>query len=311
MLRIAVSSRSLFHMEDGNKIYQEQGQDAFNKYMQDKEQVPLRPGVAFPLVQKLLGLNGHLQSGNRVEVVLLSRNSPDAGMRVMNSVDHYGLDIEQAAFSQGTNRFRYAQAMGAQLFLSANSGDVQSALAHGIAAATMLPAERDEVTEGDAVRIAFDGDAVLFSDEADQLYRERGLEAFRQSERDNATVPLGAGPFKAFLLALHELQQHLPKDLELLRVAIVTARGMPSHGRVINTLRHWGIKVDEAIFAAGRAKGPLLRAFGADVFFDDTMKNIDSANTCDVTSGHVPFGTGQGIVAEEPKSLSPGHLRAV
>lgn len=299
MLKIAVSSRSLFHMEDGNRIFEKKGQEAFNQYMRQKENVPLRPGVAFPLVKKLLALNGLLPPDTQVgvEVMLLSRNSPDAGLRVMNSAEHYGLSITAAAFSQGTDRFRYAQALGANLFLSANYADVDAALKNNLAAAVMLPAESSEESNDDVVRIAFDGDAVLFSSEADEIYRTHGLEAFQRNELENAKIPLGAGPFKKVLAAIHELQKRLPSEsASRLKVALVTARGLPSHARVLHTLRDWKITVDEAIFCGGRPKGMLLKAFGADVFFDDTQKNIDDAVRCQVPSGRVPYGSGQGIV---------------
>lgn len=304
-LTIAVSSRSLFHLEDGNDIFLKDGQDAFDAYMRSKENVPLRPGAAFTLVKKLLALNALRDPAlpRGVDVVILSRNSPDAGMRVMNSVQHYGLDIERAVFCRGAGRFAYAKALGAHLFLSANASDVKAAIDQGIAAATLIPSEQAEA-EGDGlqVRIAFDGDSVLFSAEADECYRQNGLNAFRESEVSKASIPLGAGPFKLALQALHDLQQTLPRDEPHMRVALVTARGMPAHGRVIHTLRSWGIEVDEAIFAAGAPKGRLLEAFKADIFFDDTLKNIDSARAHNVLSGHVPFGEG-GIVAREPVGL--------
>lgn len=297
LLTVAVSSRSLFHMEDGNAIFEKEGAEAFNQYMREKEDVPLRPGTAFPLIKKLLGLNSP-GVRDRVDVVLLSRNSPAAGMRVRNTISHYGLDIERAVFTQGANRFAFAKAFNADLFLSASPSDVRAALDNGIAAATMLPREllTDEVLDN-AVRIALDGDAVLFSDEADAYYREHGLEAFRTSEVANAHIPLGAGPFKNFVMKLHALQQQFPLESSPIRVALVTARGMPADARVWNTLRHWGLEVDEAFFCGGLPKGPILEAFGADIFFDDTKKNIDSAVASGVTSGHVPFGTGHGIVA--------------
>lgn len=307
MLTIAVSSRSLFHLEDGHDVFVNEGQEAFNEYMRSKEHIPLRPGTAFNMVKKLLALNTVARPGrpDRVEVVLLSRNSPDAGMRVMNSIQHYGLPIERAVFSQGTDRFRYAKAMGAHLFLSANPDDVKNAINHGLAAATMLPSERDAEMDDDThVRIAFDGDAVLFSAEADEHYRAHGLEAFQEHEVQRAKVPLGAGPFKVFLNELHELQKCYPAEQAPIKVALVTARGLPAHARVLHTLRSWGIRIDEGIFAAGCPKGPLLQAFGADIFFDDTKTNIDSAESCNIPGGHVPFGHGHGIVAEQAPPVS-------
>jgi len=298
MLTIAVSSRSLFHIEDGNAIFETEGQAAFDAYMREKENVPLRQGAAFSLVKKLLALNSlrdpNLPKG--VEVVMLSRNSPDAGMRAMNSVQHYGLDIERAVFCCGADRFKYAKALGAHLFLSASPKDVKSAVDHGIAAATLVPSEQNTNGTSNEVRIAFDGDSVLFSAEADECYRRDGLNAFRQHEQDKAAIPLGDGPFKALLQEIHELQRTLPEVDPPLRVALVTARGMPAHARVIHTLRTWGIRIDEAIFAAGAPKGQLLKAFGADIFFDDTEKNVSSGREHNILSGHVPFGAG-GIVA--------------
>ncbi|MDO8416312.1 MAG: 5'-nucleotidase [Agitococcus sp.] len=296
MLTIAVSSRSLFHVEDGHQIFETEGQDAFNQYMREKEALPLRPGPAFSLVKKLLALNCP-GVRDKVEVVLLSRNSPDAGMRVMNSIAHYQLDIERAVFSQGSDRFRYAKALGAQLFLSANASDVRAAIEHGLAAATMVPIEQSHEFDDMTIRIALDGDSVVFSSEADEYYRQEGLAAFRLSESAKAHIPLGDGPFRAFLQALYDLQKQLPVDNPPLKVALVTARGLPSHARVIYTLRSWGIRFHEAIFAGGHDKGPLLQAFGADLFFDDTQKNIDSATSCGIMTGHVLYGAGEGITA--------------
>lgn len=309
MLTIAVSSRSLFHIEDGHQIFVSQGQEAFNEYMRSKENVPLRPGTAFPLVKKLLKLNSYFDRP-AIRVVLLSRNSPDAGLRIMNSVHHYGIGVEHAIFSQGSNRFRYAKAFGAQLFLSANESDVRCAIEQGLAAAQLMPAERVEDTPDDIVRFAFDGDSVLFSSEADEYYRAHGLDKFRQYEADNAHLPLGPGPFKPFLEELHKLQQGFTEENSPLRVALVTARGLPAHGRVMHTLRSWGIRLDEVIFAAGCPKGPLLEAFGADIFFDDTQKNIDSALSSNIASGHVLYGRGQGIVAPTTEAVEPVRIAA-
>ena len=294
MLSIAVSSRALFHIEDGDEIFRTQGQAAFDAYMRSKENVPLRPGTAFSLIRKLLALNKPGQD-RLVDVVMLSRNSPEAGMRIMNSIVHYGLDIRGAIFSKGADRFRYVKDLGVHLFLSANSTDVKTAIENGVAAATMLPSERDEVSSDMSIRIAFDGDSVLFSSEADEQYRNNGLDAFHRHEVEKANIPLGEGPFKRVLDELHFIQQQFPPNECPLKMGLVTARGIPSHARVLNTLRSWNVVLDEAIFANGAPKGPLLRAFGADVFFDDTQKNISSACDCDIVSGHVPFGAG-GIV---------------
>ena len=294
MLKIAVSSRSLFHIEDGDRIFREEGAAAFDAYMRDKEDTPLRPGSAFHLIRKLLKLNE--AGGERlVEVAMLSRNSPAASLRVMNSVQHYGLDIEKAAFTSGRDRFGYAEGFEVQLFLSANADDARAALQKGIASAIMVPTEASDSQES-SVTVAFDGDSVIFSDEADKVYRELGLSGFRDHEVRNATVPLKPGPFFPVLQELHRIQAN-PGAREHLRISVVTARGAPAHARVLHSLRHLGVTVDEVVFCGGAAKGPLLKAAKADIFFDDTQKNIGSAVQSGIASGHVPFGEG-GITRE-------------
>jgi 5'-nucleotidase len=297
MLTIAVSSRALFHLENEDIIFSQSGADSFNAYMRANEKVPLIPGVAFDLVKKLLALNTNKlgEPRDKVEVIILSRNSPDAGMRVLDSVHFHGLAIERAWFCNGGNRFRYGKALGVHLFLSTNASDVKQAINYGLAAATLLPKEGRVNSDDGIVRIAFDGDSVLFSSDSDDVYRASGISAFRTGELANADIPLKAGPFKEFLDELCALRQAYPAGEAPLKIALVTARGVPAHARVIRTLRHWGVSIDEIIFAGGSAKGPLLEAFGADAFFDDTVKNIDSGIFYNVLSGHVPFGAGQGL----------------
>ena len=293
MLKIAVSSRTLFDIEDGHKVWLDKGQEAFTKYMIKKEDTPLKPGVAFPLVSKLLAMNKEGEAP-LVGVVVLSRNSPASGMRVMNSIQHYGLFIEQAAFTSGRDRFEYAKAMNVSLFISANQDDAAAALSKGLPAAVFLPGQAREADFRNELRVAFDGDSVIFSDEADRVFRENGLTAFRASEESNARVPLAGGPFKSVLEKLHELRLACP---DLVRIALITARGIPAHGRAVTTLRSWGIEMDEMVFCAGSPKGEILKAFGADLFFDDTKKHVDSGHAHGVLSGYVPQGEG-GIVAE-------------
>lgn len=289
MLTIAVSSRALFHLEDEHKVFEENGSEAFNEFMRRKERVPLKPGPAFNLVRKLLALNGSASDDGRdrvVDVVLLSRNSPDAGMRIMQSILYYDLDIIRAVFSQGADRFRYTAAFGAQLFLSLNSADVKAALEQGIAAAQLIPREAG-IDEDETVRIAFDGDSVLFSDEAEHEVANLGIRAWQKTEQAKADTPLDAGPFKAFITALASLQQRYPREKAPIRIGLFTARGVAAHERALRTLRSWGIRLDEALFANGLPKGPFLKAFKADMFFDDTIKHVESARAHDVTAGHV------------------------
>jgi len=290
-LVVAISSRTLFDLDDSHRVFEEQGIDAYCEYQIAHEDDPLQPGVAFPLVRKLLALNSALQDRARIEVIMLSRNSADTGLRVFNSIEHHKLDITRAAFTGGARPYDYVPAFGAHLFLSADPQDVAKALQAGYAAATILSVRgtKNARGESDQLRIAFDGDAVLFSDEAERIYQDQGLEAFSRSEKTFARRPLSGGPFKGFLAALHHIQSLLPAGASPLRTALITARAAPAHERVIRTLRAWKVRIDEAFFLGGLDKGEFLRAFGADIFFDDQQSHCDSARE-HVPTGHVPHG---------------------
>ncbi len=292
-LVVAISSRALFDMDDSHRLFIEQGVDAYCRFQIEHEDEILAPGVAFPLVKKLLALNTDA-GGTGVEVILLSRNSADTGLRVFNSIEHYGLDITRAAFTNGERPWRYVPAFGAHLFLSADPSDVVQALNLGYAAATILPAvvqggDGRQAADKEQLRIAFDGDAVLFSDSAERVFRSEGLEGFSASERAQARDPLPGGPFKSFLAALHALQKQHPGDACPIRTALVTARSAPAHERVIRTLRDWDIRIDEALFLGGMSKAAFLQAFAADIFFDDQQGHCESASP-HVATGHVPHG---------------------
>lgn len=298
-LVIAITARALFNMEDSHDLFEREGIEAFSAYQRTREDEPLSPGIAFPLVRKLLAMNqaasqAASSDAPRVEVILLSRNSADTGLRIFNSIQHHGLDIRRATFTSGAPVWPYIQPFGAQLFLSANPDSVRRALEAGIGAATILPAGAAE-PRYDQLRIAFDGDAVIFGDESERVSREQGIEAFGIHERERAHEPLSGGPFRGFLQALHELQEAFPAgDSAPIRTALVTARSAPAHERVIRTLREWGVRLDEALFLGGRDKGAFLEAFGADIFFDDSLHNIDSARR-HVAAGHVPHGVANEI----------------
>jgi 5'-nucleotidase len=287
-LVVAISSRALFDLDESHRVFETKGIEAYCAYQIAHEDEVLGPGVAFPLVKKLLGLNGLLEGRGRVEVILLSRNSADTGLRVFNSVQHHGLDITRAAFTGGHTPYPYVPAFGAHLFLSTDSDDVRMAICAGCAAATILPSGRRAGPAGEGqLRIAFDGDAVLFADEAEQIYRSKGLVAFSEQEKAAAQQPLPGGPFKGFLMALHQLQSLFPPDQSPVRTALVTARGAPAHERVIRTLRAWGIRIDEALFLGGYSKARFLEAFKADIFFDDQVLHCEAASA-HVATGHVP-----------------------
>lgn len=286
-LVVAISSRALFNLEEENRIF-ESGDDAgYMKLQLERLDVPAQPGIAYSLVRKLLRFNEGGQQ--RVEVVILSRNDPVSGMRVFRSGVANGISLQRGVFTQGRPPFGYLRPLRAHLFLSVNADDVREALVAGFPAARVLV---ESVHASNAypneVRIAFDGDAVLFSDEAERVFQAEGLDAFQQHESSKAGLPLPEGPFKPLLAALHRLQQASSPEMRI-RTALVTARSAPAHERAIRTLMNWNIKVDEAMFLGGLPKGEFLREFEPDFFFDDQTGHVDAAAR-HVPSGHVASG---------------------
>lgn len=293
-LVVAISSRALFDFEEENQLFEGADDRAYMHLQLQRIEVPARPGVAFSLVRKLLAFNPpESPQQARVEVVILSRNDPASGLRVFRSVSHHGLEIERGVFTRGRSPWRYLKPLQAHLFLSANEADVRQALGSGVPAARVLPhAARAGDAHPDEVRIAFDGDAVLFSDEAERIYQQAGLDAFQHHEVSRARKPLPDGPFRPLLQALHDLRQatQAPGAPAMrIRTALVTARGAPAHERAIRTLMDWNIEVDEAMFLGGMDKGEFLRAFEPDFFFDDQTGHIESAAR-HVPAGHVASG---------------------
>lgn len=288
-LVIGVSTRTLFCLHTENKIFEEQGVEAYSAYQREHEKDILKPGPGFALIQSLLHLNKLPGQENRVEVILMSKNSPDISLRIFHSIEHYGLPITRAVFLSGGSLAPYLNAFQTDLFLSACEEDVQSAIDAGIAAGIIchepLGGYRRQMEQQDAVkedmpgqiRIAFDGDAVLFSDEAEQVYKEQGLAAFENNEKEKADQPLCAGPFARFLKIISDIQQEFDADSAPIRTALVTARCAPAHERVIRTLRAWNVRIDEAFFLGGLSKREVLSAFGAQIFFDDQPLNAKAA----------------------------------
>jgi 5'-nucleotidase len=286
-LVVAISSRALFDFEDENRVFERDGEGAYIALQFARLDVPARQGVAFALVKKLLAFN--TPQAQRVEVVILSKNDPVSGLRVFRSAAGAGLPLERGVFTRGRSPYRYLDSLKANLFLSANENDVMSALEAKCPAARVYPETAQAASRhANEVRIAFDGDAVLFSDEAELVYQRDGLEAFTRHETARALQPLPPGPFKPLLEALHRLQSE--KDLPIaLRTALVTARSAPAHERAVRTLMEWNIAVDEAMFLGGLDKGAFLKAFEPDFYFDDQRRHVDSA-LLHVAAGHVPFG---------------------
>ena len=290
LLTVAVSSSALFDLAESDSIYQNEGLEAYRRYQIQHEENVLEPGEGFLLVKKLLSLNDQL-GDSLVEVILLSRNSADTGLRVFNSIGAHKLNITRAAFCSGDSPYKYIRAFGSDLFLSTNAEDVRQALDQQVAAATLIGSTvaGNRRRFSNQLKIAFDGDSVLFSDEAERVFQENGLDAFSRSEASSAEEPLEGGPFKNFLFALHKLQQQFSNDDLPIRTALVTSRGAPAHERVIKTLRHWDIRLDESLFLGGRDKGEFLKSFEADIFFDDQAVHCENASS-HVASGHVPSG---------------------
>ncbi len=293
-LVIGISSRALFDLEEENRLFETRGLAAYADFQVANEKRILQPGAGFELVKAFLRLNGSSPAHRLVEVIIMSRNSPDTSLRIFNSIRHYGLDITRAVLSGGAPVAPYLSAFQTDLFLSAHPADVQEAIDSGIAAGTLLTSSvpvgsRSRV---DQIRIAFDGDAVLFSAEAERIYQHAGIDAFQEHERSHADEPLAKGPFANFLMALSHIQAMFPDgEHSPIRTALVTSRNAPAHERAIKTLRKWQVRVDEAFFLGGVSKTEVLNRFGAHIFFDDQHAHADPASGV-VPSAVVPYRAG-------------------
>lgn len=296
-LVIGVASSALFDLTESDAVFRRKGEDEYRRYQREKERVVLQPGVAFPLVRRLLQLNkGFEEDDAPVEVVLLSRNDPDTGLRVINSIERHGLSITRAAFVSGGNPYLYMNAFNASLFLSANREDVRKAVKRGLPAGQVFPTTFVDAGKDAELRIAFDFDGILADDSSEAVYKKRGLKAFLESEVRRALKPVREGPLARFFREVSKLQKaerarkkRTPTYSPRLRTAIVTARNAPAHKRVVMTLRRWGIEVDEVFFLGGIAKNRVLEEFKPHIFFDDQLSHIKGAAGA-TPSVHVPFG---------------------
>ena len=288
-LVVGISSRALFDLERENAIFETEGIEIYAKYQREHENDVLKPGTAFSLVRALHQLNA---GGKKLtEIIIMSRNKADTSLRIFNSIEHYGLDITRAALVGGAPIVKYLNAFHTDLFLSANGSDVQEAVDAGVAAGLIYSYPEVKINpkaEIPQIRIAFDGDAVLFSDEAEKIYQEKGLEAFTLYEQENAKKPLPEGPFAKLIKTISYVQQQFPPDAVPIRTALVTARNAPAHERVIRTLRAWNVRIDEAFFLGGIKKSEVLSAFGAHIFFDDQSAHLRAASKV-VPAAKVPY----------------------
>lgn len=286
-LVIGISSRALFDLEEANGVFEEKGEDAYAKYQEAHEDVVLKPGTGFRLIEAILGLNKKVRGGRRAEVVVMSRNSPATSMRLFKSIEHYGLDIHRSALIGGAPVTQYLPAFSVDLYLSAYESDVHEALKAGIAAGVIYGTPQSEADPCDELRIAFDGDNVLFGGESEEVFQKHGLEAFVEHEKSNARRPMEDGPFAKFFRTIAVLQKDKNFEKPPVRTALITARNMPAHMRVLYTFREWGIHVDEAFFMGGVSKTEILRAFRPHIFFDDTESHCRSASPF-VSTARVP-----------------------
>ena len=285
LLKIGISSRALFDLVESHEIFKKSGIEEYSNYQKKNENKPLEKGVAFDLVEKLLKMNNKREQ--IVEVILLSRNSSDTGLRIFNSIEKNDLDISRAVFSGGESPFPYVDALDIDLFLSADVKDVKMAIENNIAAAHIFT-DKYKPSESEQLRIGFDADAVIFSDEAEVTYKKKGLKKYLKEE-GASKKPMNPGPFNNFLKKLNLIQSKYSADKCPIRIALVTARAAPAHKRVINTLRKENIRIDETFFLGGLAKGKFLKGFSADIFFDDLAENC-LETTSHVSTGHVPYG---------------------
>ena len=280
-LVIGVSSRALFDLEEENKIFTDKGLDEYYKYQLENENQPLNKGTGYRLIDNLLKINKNFSEDEKqVEVIILSKNNAGTSLRITNAINEHNLDIVRSAWTSGNDISTYLKAFKVDLFLSANDDDVINAIENGIASAKILPSN-DEVHNslGDQVRIAFDGDAVLFSEASELVYKKHGLDAFIKHEQDNKENPLEKGVFAKLLLTIATLQEKFKDTQAPIRTALVTARSAPTHERVIKTLNVWGVRIDEAFFLGGTDKYEILEAFGADIFFDDQDVHLEKSKS--------------------------------
>ncbi len=281
-LVIGVSSRALFDLNRENEIYEKEGLEAYCRYQLEHENDILKPGTGFALIEAMLGINKIEAGVRRTEVVIISRNSADTSLRISNSIDSYKLDITRAAFTSGEPVAKYLNAFEVDLFLSATEEDVQAAVESSVAAGLIYDGPGHNRTNPlEQIRIAFDGDAVLFSKESEMIYQQQGLEAFIQHEKLNAEKPLPEGPFAKLLKTLSFLQFDLINSTTQksppIRTALVTARNSPAHERVIRTLRTWNVRIDETFFLGGVPKHKILESFSPHIFFDDQHQHCEGA----------------------------------
>lgn len=297
-LVVGVASSAMFDLKESDRVFRKEGEERYRKYQEENKEVPLEPGMAFSFIRRLLSLNdlSSEKDGPLVEVVLLSRNDPDTGLRVMNSIRHHDLGITRAIFQQGVSPYAYINALNISLFLSSNKSDVLEAIAKDFPAGYVMQSTKIDDPNDETLRIAFDFDGVVADDESETVMQQGNLEKFHSHETANVMEPHGGGPLKEFLVRISKIQraeeerkQVDPKYKNRLRVSIVTARNAPSHERAINTLKSWGVMANDAFFLGGVEKKLVLGVLQPHIFFDDQSGHLATASEV-APSVHIPFG---------------------
>lgn len=296
-LVVGIASSALFDLTESDAIFREHGEEGYRDYQEKHRDDELRPGVAFPFIRRLLSLNSLSTADDPlVEVIVLSRNDPDTGLRVMRSIASHGLPISRAIFRQGRSPYNFMPALNMSLFLSANGQDVRGAVSSGLAAGHVLGAPHEDDSDDDDLRISFDFDGVLAGDESEQVFQTGGIEEFRAHETRNAAIPHDAGPLKEFLAGVNRIQQREEEERRRnpdyrirLHVSIVTARNAPAHERAVTSLKGWGLRVNDAFFLGGIDKGEIMKILRPHIFFDDQETHLVSTSRT-TPSVHVPFG---------------------
>ena len=295
-LVIGLASSALFDLAESDQVFRKDGEEVYRQFQRAKQMDPLSPGVAFPFIKRLLSLNHLAPDDPPVEVILLSKNDPDTGLRVMNSIKHHGLGMTRAVFLQGRSPYQYIPALNISLFLSADSSDVLKAVESGYPAGQVLESSFQEDPEDRELRIAFDFDGVIADDESETIFQENDISSFREHEQALVNTPHTPGPLGEFVKRVSQIQklewdrsQRDPSYTTILRISIVTARNAPAHERVINTMRHWNIAVNEAFFLGGIEKRKVLEVLKPHIFFDDQKAHLKPTASL-LPSVHIPFG---------------------
>jgi 5'-nucleotidase len=303
-LVIAVASSALFDLKESDRVFRQEGEQAYRQYQEAHLDEPLGKGVAFPFVRRFLSINQKFPEKCPVEVVLLSRNSAITGKRVFHSIHHHGLDISRAAFLEGKSPYSYIPAFNASLFLSANESDVSRAIDYGHPAGTVLPSKVVDDEDDQELRIAFDFDGVIADDASERVYKGGSLKDFQAHETSRSHIPHSPGPLADLfqkISHLQKLEDHAVADdpdyRRVLRTAIVTARNAPSHERVITTLEHWGVDANEVFFLGGMKKDRILNVLKPHMFFDDQRSHLES-DAGNVPMVHIPFGVSNTVGVE-------------